>query len=130
MPPFIEVFASHLLFAQNDGNPQAAPFNPIYLIVIISALFYFIVLRPDRKKRQETEKRLKELKKNDRVVTIGGIIGSIVQAKSDSDEITIKIDESTNTKMRILRSAVREVIRNGSDGETKPSTPEIEKQIT
>ena len=47
---------------------------------------------------------LQNLKKNDRVVTIGGIYGTVVNAQKDLDEVTIKVDESTNTKLRMQRS--------------------------
>jgi preprotein translocase subunit YajC len=50
------------------------------------------------------------LKKNDRIVTVGGIIGTVINAPKDSDEISIRIDESSNTRMRILRSAVNRVL--------------------
>jgi len=47
---------------------------------------------------------VQSLSKNDRIQTIGGIIGTVVDIKED--EITLKIDESNNTKIKILRSAI------------------------
>jgi preprotein translocase subunit YajC len=47
---------------------------------------------------------MQTLSKSDRVQTIGGIIGTVVDIKDD--EVTLKIDESNNTKMKILRSAI------------------------
>jgi preprotein translocase subunit YajC len=80
------------------------------LIAMIGVLFYFMILRPETRRRSDQEKMHKDLKKNDRIVTIGGIFGTVVATTPDSDEITIKVDEGTNTKIRITRSAVQKVL--------------------
>lgn len=67
-------------------------------------LMYLILFRGPRKKQQEHKQLMQALAKNDRVQTIGGIIGTVVDIKDD--EITLKIDESNNTKMKIVRSAI------------------------
>ena len=64
---------------------------------------------------------LNNLKKNDQVITAGGIYGTVVNAASGSEDITLRIDESSNTRMRVLRSAVSRVIRQG---ETPADNPE------
>lgn len=75
-------------------------------LVVIGALFYVMLIRPERKKRQELQKVLDELKENDRVVTIGGIIGTIVGFGKAKDEVILRVDEKTNTRIRVLRSAI------------------------
>ena len=77
---------------------------------IIGVMFYFLLIRPERKKRQELTNLLDSLKKNDRVVTIGGIHGVVVNIASESDEVTIRVDEGNNTKLRVSRSAISRVI--------------------
>jgi preprotein translocase subunit YajC len=72
-------------------------------------LMYFMLLRPESKKRKEVENTLASLKKNDHVVTIGGICGTVVNISPGSTYITIKVDESNNTRLKILRSAVARV---------------------
>ncbi|KPK44016.1 MAG: hypothetical protein AMJ65_04215 [Phycisphaerae bacterium SG8_4] len=67
-------------------------------------MMYLILFRGPRKKQQQHKQMMQALSKNDRVQTIGGIIGTVVDIKDD--EITLKIDESNNTKMKILRSAI------------------------
>jgi len=57
-----------------------------------------------KKREQQHKKMIQSLEKNDKVRTIGGIIGTVVDIKED--EITLKIDESNNTKIKILRSAI------------------------
>ena len=80
--------------------------GPLPLFAGIFFLFYLFVLMPERRKQAETTRLRSGLKKNDRVVTTGGIIGVVVNASADSDEITIRIDETNNTKIRVLRSAI------------------------
>lgn len=53
-----------------------------------------------------------ELKKNDRIITIGGIHATVTNVSSGSDEVTVKIDEATNTKIRITRTAIQKVVNS------------------
>jgi preprotein translocase subunit YajC len=86
-------------------------------VVGIMFLYMFIVQRPAMKREQETrETLLKNLKKNDRIVTSGGIYGVVTNVQLDADEITIRVDETTNTKLKITRSAVGNVLSGDSDG--------------
>lgn len=78
--------------------------------VMIGILFYFMMIRPERRKRAELESMVANLKKNDRVVTVGGIFGTVVTAAKDSDELTIRVDENSNTKLRVQRSAIKTVL--------------------
>ena len=85
---------------------QRSPFDPTQLLFLglMFVLMYVILFRGPRKKQQEHKQMMQTLGKNDRVQTIGGIIGTVVDIKDD--EITLKIDESNNTKMKIVRSAI------------------------
>lgn len=117
-----------LLLAQDGALPDALPWwqqlvrNPIWLLVGMMLLFYVIVLVPDRRRRSQQAQRLKALKKNDRVVTIGGIHGTIVQAPADSNEITVRIDENNGTKIRVNRSAIADVITDESTSSSRESS--------
>jgi len=71
---------------------------------LMFVLFYFIVFRGPRKKQQEHRQMVQSLAKNDKIRTIGGIIGTVVDIKDD--EITLKVDESNNTKIKIAASAI------------------------
>ncbi len=75
------------------------PFAAIFLI------FYFLVLRPQSKKRKETKVYLEGLKKGDRVVTIGGMHGVITAIREDSGTLTLKVDD--DTKIEFDKAAVR-----------------------
>ena len=71
---------------------------------LMLVVFYFLLFRGPQKQKQQRKQLVQSLKKNDRVQTIGGIIGTIVNIKGD--EITLKIDESNNTKITIVASAI------------------------
>ncbi|MCK5226092.1 MAG: preprotein translocase subunit YajC [Planctomycetes bacterium] len=93
----------------NAMGEQAPPVqrNPIMQflpIILIFVAMYFFLFRGPRKKQQEHKQMVQSLKKNDKVCTIGGIIGTIVEIKPD--EIILKVDESNNTKIRIAHTAI------------------------
>jgi preprotein translocase subunit YajC len=71
----------------------------------IIAIFYFLIIRPQNKKQKETQKMLSALKKGDRIVTIGGIHGTIQSVREGS--VIVRIDD--NVKVEFSRSAVSSV---------------------
>jgi len=93
---------------ENRQNPCALNKEFLLLMLAMFAIMYFIMIRPQKKRQPEQQKMLQAVKKNTRIRTIGGIIGTIVDLRED--EVVIKIDETTNTKMRIARSAIGKVI--------------------
>ena len=88
------------------GPRSQGPFDGMMWIwiVLMFVFMYFILFRGPQKQKQERKKLVQSLRKNDKVQTIGGILGTIVDIKGD--EITLKIDESNNTKMKITSSAI------------------------
>ncbi|MBQ7785042.1 MAG: preprotein translocase subunit YajC [Clostridia bacterium] len=81
----------------------AVQFLPMILIFVI---FYFMLIRPQRKKDKEAKAMLESLKVGDRICTIGGIYGTIIRIKDDV--LTIEVSEQKN-QMVIARWAVRNV---------------------
>jgi len=73
-------------------------------------LYYFLIIRPDRRKQTSQRSQLETLKKNDRVVTIGGIYGVVMNVQRETDEVTLKVDEATNTKIRVTLGAIARVV--------------------
>lgn len=69
-----------------------------------------MILRPERRKQAGHREQLKSLKKNDRVVTIGGIYGVVMNVQRDADEVTLKIDEANNTKIRVTLASIGRVV--------------------
>ena len=109
--------ADWLLFAQEGGGrPFWAAILPF---IAIGFLFYFLLLRPERQKQNAQKSLLENLKKSDRVVTVGGIKGIVTNVQRDADEVTVNIDESTGTKIRITLASIARVEPAGSKGDSK-----------
>jgi len=73
-------------------------------------VMYFILFREPRKRQRQQQQMVQSIKKNDKVRTVGGIIGTVVDVKDD--EIVLKVDESNNTKIRIMASAIGKNLSN------------------
>lgn len=110
-----------LVAQANKGNAQAPPagfdFTFFLPMILIGVLFYFMIMRPERKRSANQQEMLKALKKNDHVVTIGGIFGTVVNVQENSDIVTIRVDENTNAKLRVRRSAISSVVKDDETGE-------------
>jgi preprotein translocase subunit YajC len=107
------------------GNPadgmtfwQQLLFSPLTMVAVLIILFYSIVLGPERRKATDLAKLRDNLRKNDWVVTVGGICGKVVSA-ADGEEVVICIDESNGTRMRVLRSAISS-IRSAESASSNP----------
>jgi preprotein translocase subunit YajC len=97
-----------------QGIPGCGP-QQMILFMMFGAVFYFILIRPQSKEKKRRAEMLGAVKKNDRVVTNGGIIGTVVSVKDD--EITLKVDESNNTKITFSRSSIQRI----TSSETAPT---------
>jgi preprotein translocase subunit YajC len=88
---------SALLFTPSgQGGPAMGWF--LFQLVAIFAIFYFLIIRPQRKQRERHAKLLASLQKGDRVVTSGGILGDVVHLKDD--EVTVRSGEARFVVMR------------------------------
>jgi len=117
---------SSLLLAQGGGAAAGGGLDSFFTSMAIPLgvtllLMYLLLMRPEQKKRKEMEKQLSAIKKNDHIVTIGGIYGTVVNASPGSRMVTIRVDDSTGTKIKILRSAISQVgAVDEGDMEAKP----------
>lgn len=109
------------LLAQAAPPNQPQPFVgaivqylPLILVLVLLYVFVFNAKRKDDKNRRSM---IDALKKGDKVQTIGGIIGTVLQV--DGDEITVKVDESSNTKIKFIRSAIAKVTTDALKVESK-----------
>jgi preprotein translocase subunit YajC len=89
---------------------------------LIIVIFYFLIIRPQSRKQKETQKMLSNLRKGDKVTTVGGIRGTIHSVKEDS--VLLKVDD--NTKLEFSRSAISGVISRAEGDEE--GAPAKEKQ--
>jgi preprotein translocase subunit YajC len=91
-----------------SGGPSSI--MSLVFIVGIFVIMYFIMFREPKKRQRKQEQMIQSLKKNDKVRTIGGIIGIVVDVKDD--EVTLKVDESNNTKIKVAASAIGKNLSN------------------
>jgi preprotein translocase subunit YajC len=116
-----------LVFSLLLGAPQGAgaggasgllsTFLPFILII---AIFYFLIIRPQNKKQKETQKMLAAIKKGDKIVTIGGVHGVISTVRESS--VVVKVDD--NTKIEFSRSAIATVVEAGRAEKIEDKTDE------
>lgn len=105
-----------------DAATNQSPFGGssfFVLMFMIFIIFYLMILRPQKKEQQKRQDWLNNLKKNDRVVTIGGIYGTVMNAKRESDEVILKVDEANDTKIRVVYNAIARVIVDEPKDESK-----------
>ena len=89
---------------------QPGPMNMSFILVLLAmfAMFYFVLIRPQRKKQKEAKEMVEALKKGDRVVTNGGIFGTI--AGVHDSIIVLKIAE--DVKIEVLKTAVANIMQD------------------
>jgi len=93
---------------------QVSPLMSFLPLILIFAVMYLFLMRGPRKQQQKHKQMVQSLNKNDRVRTIGGIFGTVVEVKGD--EVVLKIDESNNTKIRVSTSAIgKNLSQEGKD---------------
>ncbi|MHB1157464.1 MAG: preprotein translocase subunit YajC [Phycisphaerales bacterium] len=93
-----------------EVQPKSAPGFDFMLpmLLIFLALMFGMTMFGQRKEKKKRAALLAAMKKNDRIVTIGGVIGTVVEVKDN--EVIVKVDESNNTRMRFSRSAIQGII--------------------
>ena len=112
-----------LMLAQEPVGPPTKPTGDpgsMFLFAAMLALVVFMLLTSrSQRKREERDRQsmFGRLSKNDRVLTSGGVIGTIVSVKDS--EVVLKVDESTNTKMTFLKSAVQRILTDEQSGAEK-----------
>lgn len=100
--------------AAPGGADMFIQFAPLVLIFVV---FYFMLIRPQQKKMKEHKSMLDSIRRGDKIVTGGGILGTVVRVGAD-DELTVEIAD--NVRVRCLRSTVSLVLTKGEpakDGE-------------
>ena len=99
------------VFSQEQSSPRGGNdmFTMILMMGGIFAVVYFLMIRPEQQKQKKRQSMIAEVKKGDKVMTIGGILGTIQSVKDTS--LTVKIAEGTVVEMK--KSAISEVVTNG-----------------
>jgi len=85
--------------------PATSPFNPSGLIMIVAmiGIFYFMLIRPENKRKKEAEQTRNSVKTGDEIITIGGITGKVVNVKDDRIVIETGADQ---VRMELMKWAI------------------------
>ena len=103
------------------GGEMMGSFMSLGLLVLMFIVFYFILIRPQRKKDKELKEQMSKLQVGDRVVTIGGLVGFVANIKDD--QVTISTS-AANTLVTFTKSAIQSVVKRDQlnpDGTVKKS---------
>ncbi len=109
-----------ITLAQVTSQPASGPASDSFLrfmvpVFLAMGVFYFLLFRGQRKDRRRQQEMLDGIKRNDRVQTIGGLLGTVVDVREQ--EVVLKVDETNNVKMRFNRSAIKEILTGGGPDE-------------
>ncbi|MGH0054384.1 MAG: preprotein translocase subunit YajC [Sphaerochaetaceae bacterium] len=107
--------------AASSSGSMMTTFVTFGLIIVI---FYFLIIRPQKKRDKETKEMLASIKKGDKVVSIGGIHGTVVVVKETT--VVVKVDD--NTRMEFSRNAISSIANRKGDGATASSKKKSKKE--
>jgi preprotein translocase subunit YajC len=93
------------------GGGGADPFMTFLPLILIFAVFYFLLIRPQQKKVKEHKAMVGALKRGDRIVTAGGMLGTVAKTVGDNE---LEVEIAQGTRVRVVRSTVSEVLGKGT----------------
>ncbi len=96
-----------MLAQQQTAQPAGNPLLMVVFMVVFIVFFYFVVIRPQNKQKKEMQNMLNALKKGDKIVTIGGIVGKV--ASIQDHYVTIRVNDS-NTEITFEKGAIAKVV--------------------
>ena len=102
------MFISEALAQAGQTGGATSPFSAFIPIILIFVVFYFLLIRPQQKRMKEHQAMLDAVRRGDKVVTNGGIIGTVTKVNSDERELHVEI--SDNVKVRVRQDMLSNVI--------------------
>jgi preprotein translocase subunit YajC len=126
---YLSCIAAAAQGAPSGGGQGGGPSNMIFLLVMLGLMFWFIMIKPDRKRRQEHQRMLDSMKKGDRVVTAGGLHGKV--ADMDAAHRIVQVEVAPKVIVKVNKTAIVSVEVKDSGkapaAETKASSSEEEQ---
>lgn len=106
-------------YAQTAGGAGGSILELLFPLVLVGLIMWFLVIRPQRQQQKAREEMLSKVKRNDTVITGGGIVGKVTKVVDDAE---IEIQIAPDTKVRLIRSMIADVRVKGepvNDNATK-----------
>lgn len=97
----------HLILAQASQNPGGSLFGLMVPLLVIFGVFYIFIIIPQQRAEKKRQAMLNSIKKGDKVITVGGIIGTV--NKIDDKTVILKVSQETNIKFE--KSAIKGIIQ-------------------
>ncbi len=94
-------------YAQAAGGSAAGGFAGFIPIILIFAIMYFLMIRPQQKKMKDHQAMVAALRRGDQIVTQGGVIGKVTKVKEDNE---LEVEIAADVKVRVVRSTVVQVM--------------------
>lgn len=105
-----------MLFLLQATGKQSSPSGMLSMLlpfILMFVVMYFLILRPQKRKEKERKALLSRIKKNDRVVTAGGVHGLITSVREN--EVILRVDDAKDVKIKVDRSAIAAVLEVSHD---------------
>ncbi len=109
-------------YAQTAGGSMGdlTQFLPL---ILIFAVFYFLLIRPQQLKQKEIKAQLSTLKRGDRVLTAGGVLGVVSKPPKSAEEREIEVEIAPNVRVTVLRETISAVITPQPANDARPAKP-------
>lgn len=101
-----------------QGGAQQSPFNPMIMLLFFIGIFYFLMIRPQKRREKARKEMIANLKNGNRVLLTSGIIGQITTVK----EKTLIVRIADNTKVEVVRGAISQILEDGETPSELEST--------
>jgi len=103
----VSILLSVMLFLQEGGQGGGSTIGFILPMVLIFAIMYFLIFRPQQKKQKQHQQMISAIKKGDKIVTAGGIYGTVAGIKEKENTLVVEIDK--NVKIELSRQSISKV---------------------
>ena len=116
-----------MLFLLQATGKQSSPSGMLSMLlpfILMFVVMYFLILRPQKRKEKERKALLSRIKKNDRVVTAGGVHGLITSVREN--EVILRVDDAKDVKIKVDRSAIVTVAEVSHDDETEETNVSLQ----
>lgn len=106
-----------IIYASTQGGGGSGGMLSILPFILIMLILYFLMIRPQAKRQKEKRTMMAALKKGDRVVTIGGVHGTVVGLKNQGKIVVIKVDKNTN--LTVVKSSIAGLAESVTEEDTR-----------
>lgn len=93
-------------YAQSFGGAGGGVIELLFPLILVGAIMWFLVIRPQRQQQKQREEMLSNIRRNDSIVTGGGVVGKVTKVVDDAE---VEVQIAPDVKVRVLRSMIADV---------------------